>query len=405
MKEFEVPEFYKSPIISKIKTLRKENDPRKKDYRPTLLNFGPVRFLISRHFGFCYGVENAIEICYKAIEENPDKRIFLLSEMIHNPEVNEDLISRGVRFIMDTYGKQLIDWSEINSDDFVIIPAFGTTIDIENKINSIGVRVGKYNTTCPFVERVWKMASKLSKDNYTIIIHGKAKHEETRATFSHASENGPSVIIRDIDQAKVLSEFITKKRDLSEFYAAFEGCYSPGFNPEKDLDRLGVVNQTTMLATETKEIAEFLKAEIINFKGQDGYKEYFADTRDSLCYATNDNQSATYGLLEEHADYAVVVGGYNSSNTTHLVELCENKQPTFFINNESKIHDLNDITSFNYKTKKENRLPFIKEKDNVTIILTSGASCPDSTVDRVLQKILSFFENTRSVEEVIKDLS
>ena len=405
MKEFEVPEFYRSPIISKIKALRKENDPRKKDFKPTLLNFGPVKFLISRHFGFCYGVENAIEICYKAIEENPDKRIFLLSEMIHNPEVNNDLRSRGVEFIMDTYGQQLISWEEINSDDFVIIPAFGTTIEIENKIKSIGAEVGRYNTTCPFVERVWKMASKLSKDNYTIVIHGKAKHEETRATFSHASQNGPAVIIRDIYQAKLLSEFITKKRDVSEFFTAFKGCYSEGFNPEKDLDKLGVVNQTTMLATETKEIAEFLKAEIISYKGLEGYKEYFADTRDSLCYATNDNQNATYGLLEEPADYAVVVGGYNSSNTTHLVELCEEKQPTFFINNESKIHDLNDITSFDYKTKEENRLSFIKEKEDVTVILTSGASCPDSTVDRVLQKILSFFENTRSVDEVLKDLN
>ena len=404
MKQFDVPDFYRSPIIGKIKSLRRDSDPRKKDFTPTLLDFGPVRFLIARHFGFCYGVENAIEIIYRAIEENPEKRIFLLSEMIHNPEVNADLLDRGVKFMMDTYGKQLIAWEEITSDDFVIIPAFGTTIEIENKIKSIGASVGKYNTTCPFVERVWKMAAKLSKDDYTIVIHGKAKHEETRATFSHAAENSPSVIVKDLKEAELLSEYIKGAKEASSFFQDFEGCYSEGFDPEKDLQKLGVVNQTTMLATETKEIAEFLKAEIINLREGQDLKDYFADTRDSLCYATNDNQNATYGLLNEQADLAVVVGGYNSSNTTHLVELCEQKCLTFFINNEEKISSKNAIKSFNYKTKEESSSEFLDNTEPKTIILTSGASCPDSTVDRVLQKILSFYDGAKSIEGVLSQL-
>jgi 4-hydroxy-3-methylbut-2-enyl diphosphate reductase len=405
MKQFDVPDFYRSPIIGKIKSLRRDSDPRKKDFTPTLLDFGPVRFLIARHFGFCYGVENAIEIIYRAIEDNPKKRIFLLSEMIHNPEVNADLLDRGVKFIMDTCGKQLIDWEDITADDFVIIPAFGTTIEIEKKIKSIGVSVGKYNTTCPFVERVWKMASKLSKEDYTIVIHGKAKHEETRATFSHAAENSPSVIVKDLKEAELLSAYIKGDKESSLFYKDFEGCYSEGFDPVKDLQKLGVVNQTTMLATETKEIAEFLKAEIINLREGQYLKDYFADTRDSLCYATNDNQNATYGLLEEHADIAVVVGGYNSSNTTHLVELCEQKCQTYFINNEKKILGKNELSSFNYKTKEEFTSDFLDDKEPKTIILTSGASCPDSTVDRVLQRILSFYDGVKSIEEVLSQLN
>ena len=155
MKKFDVPSFYKSSIIGKIKDLRKDKDPRKKNYTPTKLDFGPVQFFIARHFGFCFGVENAIEIAYKAIEENPNKRIFLLSEMIHNPQVNADLISRGVKFIMDTKGNHLISWEDINKNDVIILPAFGTTIEIESKIKEIGLDSIKYNTTCPFVERVW----------------------------------------------------------------------------------------------------------------------------------------------------------------------------------------------------------------------------------------------------------
>ena len=205
--------------------MRKEKDPRKKDYIPSSLDFGPVMFYIARHFGFCYGVENAIEIAYKAIEENPGKRIFLLSEMIHNPQVNKDLIDRGVMFMMDTNGKQHISWDNLNKSDVIILPAFGTTLEIEDEISSIGLDTFKYNTTCPFVERVWKMSSKLGSGDYTIIIHGKHYHEETRATFSHASKEAPSLIIRDLNEAKILSDIIHGKRQKSDFYEFFKGKF------------------------------------------------------------------------------------------------------------------------------------------------------------------------------------
>lgn len=403
MREFEVPEFYRSPIISRLKELRKTLDPKKKDFTPTKLDFGPVRFLIARHFGFCFGVENAIERAYKALDENPDKNIYFLSEMIHNPLVNSDLLSRGIQFILDTKGNQLIEWDNVTSDDLVIIPAFGTTLETKELLAKKGVHTDVYNTTCPFVERVWKMSKKLADKKYTIIIHGKSNHEETRATFSHASKDGPSLIIKNIEEAKLLEEYIRKEKTQQEFYKDFANKYSDGFDPDVHLRRIGVVNQTTMLASETKEIASYIKDVIEDLYGSDD--KAFADTRDSLCYATNDNQSATSGLLEEGGDMAIVVGGYNSSNTTHLVELCEEKCPTYFITGKEKLLSEKEIQHFDWKIKIEGQSSnYIPKKDKVDIILTSGASCPDSTVEAVLRKILGFYKNTRTVEEVLNEV-
>lgn len=404
MKTFDIPVFYRSPIISKIKHSRKLNDPRKKDYSPTELDFGPVIIYIARHFGFCYGVENAIEISYKAIEENPDKRIFLLSEMIHNSEVNDDLINRGVKFIMDTSGKQFINWSDLTGNDIVIIPAFGTTLEIKNKLSEIGIKSLKYNTTCPFVEKVWNRADTLGKESFTIIVHGKYKHEETRATFSHSKEFAPTLIIRDIEETKLLGKIISGEIEKSNFFKFFKDRYSEGFNPEIHLNRIGVVNQTTMLATETQSITDYLKGIMIKKFGEKNIKEHFADTKDTLCYATHDNQKATYGLLENNADIAIVVGGYNSSNTSHIVELFENKFPTYFISSENKLLSKNLISHFDIHNQTERITEnFLPEKNPVKIILTSGASCPDSIVDEVLQKILSYYENTKSIEMVMNE--
>ncbi|MFZ1279425.1 MAG: 4-hydroxy-3-methylbut-2-enyl diphosphate reductase [Ignavibacteriaceae bacterium] len=404
MKNFNIPNIYRSSFITQIKNVRKDSDPRKKDFTPTLLDFGPVRFYLARHFGFCYGVENAIEIAYKTIEENPGKRIFLLSEMIHNPGVNSDLLNLGVQFLMDTSGKHLIEWKNLRKDDIVIIPAFGTTIEIEQKLNELGINPYRYNTTCPFVEKVWNRSEQLGKDNFTVIIHGKSYHEETRATFSHSKTNSPSVIVRDLEEAKILASFILNEKPIEEFYEIFKEKYSDDFNVENDLLKVGVVNQTTMLATETQAIADLLKETMRNKYGIENLKNHFADTRDTLCYATNDNQEATYGLLKESADFAIVVGGYNSSNTSHIVELCEEKLPTYFISSEERILSGKTIKHFNLhnhiEIESENYLP---KKDVINILLTSGASCPDATVERVLRKFHSFFPNSKNVDEVINN--
>ena len=402
MKKFDIPEFYRSPVISRIKKLRRDKDTRKEDISPTVLDFGPVRFFIARHFGFCYGVENAIEIAFKAVAENPGRRIFLLSQMIHNPEVNADLQKRGVKYLMDTSGKQIIPFSELSKEDILIIPAFGTTLRIEKELEKIGLDIRKYDTTCPFVERVWKRADQLGDKKFTVIIHGKDKHEETRATFSRSERSAPSVIVRDMEEAKKLGEMILGNIPIEKFGEVFAGKFSEGFDPAKDLDRVGVINQTTMLASETQAIADHLRQVMARKFGVENIKEHFADTRDTLCYATNENQEATYALLERDADLAIVVGGYNSSNTSHIVELCEAKLPTYFISSADEIENRSKINHFIFhrheRVTTENFLPL---KDTVNIILTSGASCPDSMVDEVLQKILSFYPGAKNIEEVM----
>lgn len=368
-----------------------------------MLDFGPVRFYLARHFGFCYGVENAIEISYRALEENPEKRVFLLSEMIHNQEVNEDLQTRGIKFIMSTDGKQLIPWGELVPDDVVIIPAFGTTIEIENLLLDKGLEVQKYNTTCPFVEKVWNRSEKLGTESYTVLIHGKPNHEETRATFSHSARSAPSVIVRDMNDAIALGKYITGAKPKADFFEEFAFKHSEGFDPLRDLQRVGVVNQTTMLATETQAIADYFRQLMLELYGSENLKDHFADTRDTLCYATNDNQDATYELLETNAHFAIVVGGYNSSNTSHIVELCERRFPTYFINSEKEIKSHSEIHHFNYP-KKEKVITgnFIPIQDKVNIVLTSGASCPDTLVDRVLVRLLEFFPQAKSMDEIIQ---
>lgn len=401
MKSFNIPEFYRSPLITAIKVQQRVNDPRKQSNKPAYVDFGPVAFYIARHFGFCYGVENAIEISFKALEENPGKRIFLLSQMIHNPEVNRDLTESGVRFLQDTEGKQLIPFEELTSEDVVIIPAFGTTVEIEDKLKAKNIEIKRYNTTCPFVERVWKKSEQIGKDKYTIIIHGKYKHEETRATFSRSVQNAPSVVVRDLAEAELLGKFITGEKEPAEFYSLFRDKCSPGFDITKDLERVGVINQTTMLATETQEIADHFKALMQEKYPAEDIKKHFADTRDTLCYATNENQDATLGLLETEADLAVVVGGYNSSNTSHLVELLERKFKTYFISSEKEIEGAELIHHFDYPHQQRlTSFNFIPKKEKVKIILTSGASCPDAVVERVLRKMLTFFEGIKKDGEL-----
>lgn len=401
MKKFEIPEKYRSSVIGKVKEWRKMGDPRKQDFTPTVLDFGPVRFILPRHFGFCYGVENAIEISYKAIEENPGKRIFLLSQMIHNPAVNDDLVSRGIEFIMDTEGNQFVEWDAITSDDVVIIPAFGTTVEIENLLKSKGVETTKYNTTCPFVEKVWKRSAEIGTKGYSIVIHGKYKHEETRATFSHSFQNAPSIIVRDMKEAEKLAAYVKGEKDFADFYSEFEGKFSEGFDPERDLQRIGVVNQTTMLATETQEIADYFKRVL----AEKYSAENFADTRDTLCYATNDNQEATSWVLKEKADLALVIGGYNSSNTSQLVTILSEKMPVYFIKDADELVSVNEINHFEYSGHiHKNSKNWLSTNEPVTIVLTSGASCPDPIVEAVLRKVLSFYPNSNSIESVLDSL-
>lgn len=399
MKQFEIPEFYRSPIISKVKAKRKLDDPRKQDFNPTHLQFTKVEFIIARHFGFCYGVENAIEKSYKAIQENPEKRIFLLSQMIHNPDVNEDLLAHGIKFLQTPAGEQLIPFSELTSDDIVIIPAFGTTVELAEEIRATGANIESYNTTCPFVEKVWNRSQKLGESDHTIIIHGKHDHEETRATFSHSNQTAASLVIKNMIEAQFLGEVIKGNKSEQEFYSYFEGKYSARFSPSIHLSKIGVVNQTTMLASETQEITDYLRSILIEKYGEMHIKNHMADTRDTLCYATNDNQSSTYALAETAPDLALVVGGYNSSNTTHLVEILEKSIPTFFIKGADELLSNKIVRSFNIHNKTIEERPFLPNTYPLKIAITSGASCPDAIVDGVMMKILDLIQEPCTIEE------
>ena len=384
------------------------------------MDFGPVRFKIARHFGFCYGVENAIEIAYQALAENPDKRIFLLSEIIHNPRVNENLKHRGVRFLMDTAGTPLLPFDILMPDDVVIVPAFGTTLEIEQALRARGVTLTAYNTTCPFVEKVWRRSEEIGKQDYTVVIHGKRYHEETRATFSHAQAGAPVVVVRDLSEAQALAKVISGEEDAAFFFEKFADRFSPGFDPTIHLKRIGVVNQTTMLATETQAIADLLREAIRTTYGDaedaDTGETHFADTRDTLCYATKENQDATLALIADGGDIAVVVGGYNSSNTSHLVELCQQRLPTYFIRDADELLSPKEIRHLDLETKqvqttkdwlfpknhqRRGEVPspatdgeWAGKPSPYDIVLTAGASCPDVLLDEVLQKIVGWFPNT-----------
>jgi 4-hydroxy-3-methylbut-2-enyl diphosphate reductase len=408
MKNFNVPDTYRSPLITAIKQHRKQQDKLKKDFTPTLLDLGPVRIYLARHFGFCYGVENAIEIAFRTIEENPGKNIYLLSEMIHNPQVNADLRQRGIHFLQDTLGNALIPFSSLQKDDIVMIPAFGTTLEMEKELRSKGIVTERYNTTCPFVEKVWNRSEQIAEKGYTIVIHGKPKHEETRATFSHASANAPSVILNDMEDARQLASFIKGEKDPAAFFDIFRGRHSTGFDPIKDLTRIGVVNQTTQLASDTQAIADYLKQVMIDRYDLSAatLADHFADTRDTLCYATNDNQTAVSGMLETPADLAFVIGGYNSSNTTHLVELCEERLPTYFINDEGNLLSREEILHHDFHSKQmKTTHGYLPEKEPLSVLVTSGASCPDAIVEKVIRKLAASFGKEGELNSLINEFN
>ena len=402
MRQFDVPVFYRSNLIAQVKNARRAFDPRKRDLSPSVVDFGPVRFKIARHFGFCYGVENAIDIAYRALDQNPDRRVFLLSEMIHNPHVNEDLVRRGARFLRTTQGEQLIPFEELHADDVVIVPAFGATLEVQEKLRERGVDPLAWNTTCPFVEKVWKKSSQIGRQQYSIVVHGKRFHEETRATFSHARQEAPVVVVRDIEEARLLADVILGRRDRAFFFERFHDRFSEGFDPDRDLARIGVVNQTTMLATETAAIAEELRAAMLKKYGADALPHHFADTSDTLCYATNENQTATQALIESGGDVALVVGGYNSSNTSHLVEMCEAVMPTYFISSAEEILSPHLIRHFSWHAKAVHETEdWLPEKRPLDVVLTAGASCPDALLEEVLLKVRSYFPEARPVEQAL----
>lgn len=386
-----VPNHYAGPIIQHIKDFRQETGRR--SLAPTLLQVGQVQILIPRHFGFCFGVERAIHMAFSTLEKHPNKRTFLVSEIIHNPLVNSELRERGVEFLYDSSGERQVGEDEVDGDDIVLIPAFGTTLQIEDSLRTSGIDLDgdsyrdEYDTTCPFVSKVWKRGEELGREGYTIIIHGKYLHEETQATHSHTKEHAKTLVVLDCAEAEKVADFIIGRMSLEAFRAEFAGKWSQGFDPERDLERVAVVNQTTMLAAETQQVAAVLRAAMEQRYGADRIEYHCADTNDTLCYATNQNQNATHALLQSKADVALIVGGYNSSNTAHLVEICSQVMPSYLIADSGELCSAEHIRHFDIERRAVvESTGWLPGELPLRMVITSGASCPDTLMNQVVER-------------------
>ncbi|MFM9029264.1 MAG: 4-hydroxy-3-methylbut-2-enyl diphosphate reductase, partial [Opitutaceae bacterium] len=349
---------YQSELCAAIKALARRQE--RTATAPVALDFGAVRYVIPSHFGFCLGVKNAIERAYETLAENPGRRVFMLSELIHNPFVNEDLLRRGLRYLQTDRGvPHTVDgregstalWDTLTPDDIVIIPAFGATDDDKRRLVRKGIAVCQYDATCMLVEKVWKAARAYGREGYTVVIHGKHEHEETKATFSNTRRHAPAVIVRNLAEARQLGESIASSPDQARalFAEKCAGRHTPGFDPVRDLARIAVVNQTTLLMNETLEIIEHLRGVYRELHG-DATRVGGDGRRDTLCYATQVTQDALSRALAEPLDAAFVIGGKNSSNPYQLFRLCAEKlgDRAYFIQSEAGIHSLAEVEHYVY---------------------------------------------------------
>jgi 4-hydroxy-3-methylbut-2-enyl diphosphate reductase len=387
-----VPNHYAGPIIQRIKEFRRAVGRRSSD--PTLLPLGPLEVLVPRHFGFCFGVERAIHMAFSAVVSEPARRTFLVSEIIHNPLVNRELQERGVRFLFDAQGRRQVSETELTGNDIVLIPAFGTTLQVEESLRRSGIDTNdsgfreRYDTTCPFVAKVWKRGEELGRAGYTVIIHGKFRHEETQATQSHTQRHAPTLVVLDKAEALVVRDYILGRLTPAEFACQFAGKGSDGFEPQRDLQRVAVVNQTTMLAAETRAVADVLRQAMVERYGETDLAWHWADTSDTLCYATNQNQNAIDRVLACGARLALVVGGYNSSNTSHLLEICSAAMPSYLIADCSEIIDGTQLRHYDPTTRQTLvASEWLPTERPLRVVVTSGASCPDVLVNQVVERL------------------
>lgn len=417
---------YQSQLCAAIKALARQHERMAEN--PVVLDFGVVNYVIPSHFGFCLGVKNAIERAYETLAENPGRRVFMLSELIHNPFVNEDLLRRGLRYLQSDRGvaytvdgrTALADpagqilWDTVNSEDVVIIPAFGATDEDKRRLVRKGIAVCTYDATCMLVEKVWKAARGYAREGYTVIIHGKSEHEETKSTFSNTRRHGPTLIVRNLDEARLLGEIVAGDAPgkAERFARAFAGKHTLGFDVHRDLERIAVVNQTTLLMNETLGIIEHLRT-VYQRKFGDDSRVGGSNRRDTLCYATQVNQDALSRALDEPLDAAFVIGGKNSSNTYQLFRLCEDKlgDQAFFIQSETDILSLQTVRHYSHAAgvpdHTEERWLWEQASGPKRVLITGGASCPDGIIQQAITRINSFFPaaSLRSIDAVLADIA
>jgi 4-hydroxy-3-methylbut-2-enyl diphosphate reductase len=452
---------YQSRLCAAIKALARQHE--RTAAAPVTLDFGAVRHIIPSHFGFCLGVRNAIERAYETLAENPGRRVFMLSELIHNPFVNGDLLRRGLRYLQtdkgvpyyadgstdgnaaassratgvppvgsanpgrDARATSALLWDTLTPADIVIIPAFGATDDDKGRLVRKGIAVCQYDATCMLVEKVWKAARAYGREGFTVIIHGKSEHEETKATFSNTRRYAPAVIVRNLDEVRALGELIASDDPAvrARFYPLFAGKHTPDFDVARHLERVAVVNQTTLLMNETLAIIEHLKSVYRAKYGEAAVPERVGGgaRRDTLCYATQVNQDALSRALAEPLDAAFVIGGKNSSNTYQLFRLCEQRlgAKAFFIQNEANILSRESVEHYVYvgggigRTEARalwpvgplaGRLGELARTTPKRVLVTGGASCPDGIIQQVITRLNSLFppEQLRPIEAVLAGL-
>jgi 4-hydroxy-3-methylbut-2-enyl diphosphate reductase len=368
----EVADHYQSSIVEKLRA------------RDGVISIGNTTVRLAKQFGFCYGVERAIDLAYASRRVFPENRIFLIGEIIHNPEVNRQLA--GMNIVSLPWRTMNEQYDELTPEDVVIVPAFGAPISFMDKVESRGCMT--VDTTCGDVMKVWKRVRGFARDGVTSIIHGKADHEETRATASRAAGDdgkGNYIIVLTLDDINYICDYLLHGGDAETFRERFQGALSDGFDPDVHLRSLGVANQTTMLKSETEEIQKRVREAI---ESRDGNTENFS-VFDTICGATQERQDALFELLKKSMNLLLVVGGYNSSNTTHLVEIGEKELPTFFIRSAQCIVSLEEIIHYDLHLKEEVSAysAVFGNEDPIVVGITAGASCPSNLIEETILKV------------------
>ncbi len=368
----QVEAHYRSDIVDKVRR------------QGGIVSVGNTTVRLAKQFGFCYGVERAIDLAYAARKVFQDRRLFIVGEIIHNPEVNEQISSLGIKNL--TGQNKQADISDLQPDDVVIVPAFGTELSIQQQIKERGCQI--VDTTCGDVMSVWKRVRKYASESATSIIHGKAEHEETKATSSRAVGDGKGhyLVVLTLADTDYVCDYIRRGGDKEAFLERFRGGYSAGFDPDLHLKTVGVANQTTMLRGETEEVQRRIRQAIVDRDGPEVAPNHFRFF-DTICGATQERQDALKELLNVKMDLLLVVGGYNSSNTSHLAEMGEEKLPTYFVRNASRLVSTNEIQHYDLHAKEEviarNWLP----QGPLVVGITAGASCPNNLIEETLIRL------------------
>jgi 4-hydroxy-3-methylbut-2-en-1-yl diphosphate reductase len=379
----QVETHYRSEVVERIRA------------RGGTITVDGITVHLAKQFGFCYGVERAIDLAYAARKVFGDKRVFILGEIIHNPEVNRQIQDMGVVNLLE--GKKEADVSGLTPDDVVIVPAFGTDVTTLARLKERGVQI--VDTTCGDVMSVWKRVKQNASEDMTSIIHGKASHEETRATASRAVQEGRGhyLVVLTLDDTDYVCNYIRKGGNKAEFLARFAGAHSPGFDPDIHLQRVGVANQTTMMRGETEEVQRRIMAAVRDREAAKGAADAESALKakfrffDTICGATQERQDALEQMLKERLDMLLVVGGYNSSNTSHLAEMGEAVLPTYFIRNAGKLLSRESIVHYDLHLKQEKTTLHWLPPSPAIIGITAGASCPNNLIEDAIVRVFELY--------------